>query len=105
MVLLKVFPQREQWDKPLLDLLVAAQNKIKEAKREDERDEPIPRRRVTLAAAEAIIRERDAAKAEARNMQAELTKLRKENEQLKTELAFLRGRLAELERYAQLPAA
>lgn len=102
-LLLKVFPHREQWNKPLLDLLQEAEAKVK-ADRQIDADGELKPARKTIKRVEfdAVVKERDEAKAEARNSQNQLARLLDENEKLKGRIAFLEGRIAELERRSQM---
>ena len=92
-ILMKIFPARQQWDRPLLDLLKDAEKQIKaESKASRDDDEPQRTRKVVKQSEfEKIVHERDEAIAETANMQRQLAKMVAENDQLKSTVAELRG--------------
>lgn len=99
--LLQIFPNADQWDRPLLDLLKEAEAKVKAS----DTEEPLARTRRTVKLAdleekERIIKERDL---ELAKVKAENERLVATNEKLTERVAKMEGQIQELRRREKEP--
>lgn len=112
-ILMKFFPDRVQWNRPILDLLDDAHAQIAEKKREEVSEQPRRTRRVVkrqeheqvqkeLAEVQLEVKRKTQAQQETRS---ELDKAKDRIRELEMENAQLRGRIAELERLIELQSA
>lgn len=92
------FPDRDQWDRPLVVLYAEAAAAL--SLRESEvKSHAKSRRAIKVSEHEAVIRERDDAKAELKHTRDTIIDLNTKLRDLESENAVLRGRIQELERH------
>lgn len=95
--MLKVFPEREQWNKPLLILLGEAHAVVKsQAKQEADESPQRTRSVVKKVEFEAVEKRAVTAESEAAKLRREVERLKTENELLRQQVATLKGQVAEL---------
>jgi len=94
-VLLKFFPEKKQWDKPILQLLDEATEKINAGKPEHQR---AVRRAVKRKEFEAVESKLKDAEFQLGRQSQTIAELRAENQELRRENARLEGRIQELEK-------
>lgn len=97
--LLKHYPDREQWNRPVLDMLDEIYEKLAEEKRQSRSG--IKRRRATLREIEELEAKLKDAEYRAAKASAEVDQLRAENSELRAENRELRIRIDQLERILQ----
>lgn len=95
-VLLQHFPEKSQWNRPVLDLLDEAHAKI--AADKPERQHAATRRTVKLKEHEAVEAKLRDAEFQLERTSQSMADLRAENQELRRENARLEGRILELER-------
>lgn len=100
---LKVFPDKAQWDRPLLDLLEAAKIEIRGSRPENE-GLPPSRKSVKVADYEQACADRDFFEREKKKLEERVQELESANLQLQQDTAHLQGRIVELERLVRSPA-
>lgn len=103
-VMLNIFPDEHQWDKPLVDLLRDAEKAITPSQVVDDEKPPRTNNKIKRVEFDAVVKERDESKAESRAARNEMARLIAENDQLKAEVAKLRGQVEELRRMHATPA-
>lgn len=104
MAIMKHFPRREQWDRPLLDLLDDTNKAIRAASKDDHDHAPITRRRVTLKEVESLTAELKDARWAASKAISELDQAKARIAELEAENAKLLGRVEQLEKMVRTPA-
>jgi hypothetical protein len=99
LILLKHFPERDQWNRPLLDLLQEAKKAIAaERKAASDEDDKPARRTATVKQLQELQGEVDDKDAIIAKLQGEVDQLQAENRDLRIANAKLEGRIQELER-------
>jgi hypothetical protein len=103
--MLKVFPNADQWTRPLREMLNDAEKAIKAADKTERENDAVPARKVIKKVEfDAVVKERNDAIYDATQQRTQVARLIAENDQLKAKVATLEGQVAELRRMCSQPA-